>query len=145
MISEGRPTGRRLHEFSATVCCKNSIYDLPRKSRIQIVRFRKSERGSKLEEKIFSNFTHYKHRFSMPGSEAGMYYSFDIGPAHIISFSTEFYYYVYFGIKQIWHQYKWLIRDLEEANKPENRAKRPWIITMGHRFAEYFKVAVGLI
>ena len=23
--------------------------------------------------------------------------------------------------------------ELQEANKPENRAKRPWIITMGHR------------
>ncbi len=69
----------------------------------------------------------------MPGSEAGMFYSFNIGPAHIISFSTEFYYYVYYGIKQIWHQYNWLKKDLEEANKPENRAKHPWIITMGHR------------
>lgn len=57
----------------------------------------------------------------------------NVGPAHIISFSTEFYYFLEFGWKQLIQQYLWLVNDLHEANKPENRALRPWIITMGHR------------
>ena len=35
--------------------------------------------------------------------------------------------------KEIIDQIKFLSEDLKEANKPENRAKRPWIIAMGHR------------
>ena len=61
------------------------------------------------------------------------FWSYDLGPAHIISFSTEFHYYPQFGTEQIRNQYEWLERDLIEANKPENRQLRPWIITMGHR------------
>lgn len=83
------------------------------------------------EEKY--NFSHYKARFSMPGNENGLMYSFNLGPAHIISISTEFYYFINYGFKQIALQYDWLTRDLEEANAPENRTVRPWIITMGHR------------
>ncbi|XP_053406613.1 acid phosphatase type 7-like [Mercenaria mercenaria] len=81
------------------------------------------------------NFTHYKNRFTMPGDEDGknMFYSFDIGPAHVISISTEYYFFLQFGLIQPFRQYYWLENDLKEANKPENRAKRPWIITMGHR------------
>lgn len=83
------------------------------------------------EEKY--NFSHYKARFSMPGNENGLMYSFNLGPAHIISISTEFYYFINYGFKQIALQYDWLTRDLEEANAPENRTVRPWIIIMGHR------------
>ncbi|XP_076463658.1 acid phosphatase type 7-like isoform X2 [Babylonia areolata] len=81
------------------------------------------------------NFSNYKHRFVMPGDELGekMFYSFNMGPAHIISLSTEYYFFIYYGIVQPIEQYRWLEKDLIEANKPENRAKRPWIITMGHR------------
>ena len=61
------------------------------------------------------------------------FYSMNVGPAHIIAFSTEFYFYVNYGWTQITVQYEWLKRDLEEATKPENRLKRPWIIVMGHR------------
>ncbi|XP_032582199.1 acid phosphatase type 7 isoform X3 [Drosophila sechellia] len=83
------------------------------------------------EEKY--NFSHYINRFSMPGGSDNMFYSFDLGPVHFIGFSTEVYYFTKFGIKQIVMQYDWLERDLIEANKPENRKKRPWIITYGHR------------
>jgi len=61
------------------------------------------------------------------------FYSFNIGPAHIISFSTEFYFFIEDGWKLIEYQYNWLKKDLIEANKPKNRAVRPWIITLGHR------------
>ncbi|CAG2174604.1 unnamed protein product [Oppiella nova] len=83
------------------------------------------------------NFSNYDNRFSMVNSGSGLmnnhYYSFNIGPAHVISFSTEFYYFLQYGWKQLLYQYYWLINDLKEANKPENRALRPWIITLGHR------------
>lgn len=47
------------------------------------------------------------------------------------SYSTE----VYFTNNQSYvsTQMKWLINDLQEANKIENRKKRPWIIVFGHR------------
>jgi hypothetical protein len=61
------------------------------------------------------------------------FYSFDVGPVHVIGFSSEFYFYINYGWSQMAQQYKWLENDLKEANKPENRALRPWIITMAHR------------
>ncbi|XP_066529531.1 acid phosphatase type 7 [Hoplias malabaricus] len=79
------------------------------------------------------NFSHYRNRFSMPGQTESLWYSWNIGPAHIISFSTEVYFYLEYGLDLLLRQYKWLKSDLEEANKPENRAVRPWIITMAHR------------
>ncbi|GIX92566.1 acid phosphatase type 7 [Caerostris darwini] len=82
------------------------------------------------------NFSNYVNRFSMINQEGNInnhFYSFDIGPAHIIAFSTEFYFYVNYGWTQIARQYEWLENDLKKATLPENRAKRPWIITMGHR------------
>ncbi|CAI9728181.1 acid phosphatase type 7 [Octopus vulgaris] len=80
------------------------------------------------------NFSNYKSRFSMPknGDGENMLYSFNIGPAHIISFSSEVYYY-YVDYHYTDYQYNWLKKDLEEANLPENRAKRPWIIAMAHK------------
>ena len=76
----------------------------------------------------------------------------NVGPVHLIAFSSEFYYFTQYGWHQIIEQYKWLERDLkvsrgiskicsiiaslillQEANKPENRVKQPWIITMCHR------------
>ncbi|XP_074075110.1 acid phosphatase type 7 [Macrotis lagotis] len=77
------------------------------------------------------NFSNYRARFSMPGDTEGLWYSWDLGPAHIISFSTEVYFFVHYGRHLIKKQFHWLERDLQKAN--DNRAKRPWIITMGHR------------
>lgn len=83
----------------------------------------------------FGNFTNYKLRFNMPGdvNSMKMFYSFNIGRAHVISFSTEYYFFIEYGFWQIKNQYDWLIKDLEKANKPANRARYPWIITMAHR------------
>jgi len=79
------------------------------------------------------NFSNYRNRFSMPGNTEGIFYSWNIGPAHIISLSTEIYHFYKYGLEQIVQQYEWLEKDLQEATSPENRALRPWIITMGHR------------
>ncbi|XP_005108444.1 acid phosphatase type 7 [Aplysia californica] len=80
------------------------------------------------------NFSNYRNRFWMPGDEnKRTYFSFNMGPVHFISLSTELLFYVQYGLVPIVEQYKWLERDLAEANKPENRQKRPWIIVFGHR------------
>lgn len=77
------------------------------------------------------NFSNYKARFSMPGNTEGLWYSWDLGPAHIISLSTEVYFFLHYGRHLVERQFHWLESDLQKANK--NRAVRPWIITMGHR------------
>ncbi|KAK0408941.1 hypothetical protein QR680_004253 [Steinernema hermaphroditum] len=77
------------------------------------------------------NFSHYANRFSMPDSEHSFFYSFDIGPAHIVGFSSEFYFYTKYGWEQIANQWNWLLKDLKKAEK--NRKNVPWIITMAHK------------
>lgn len=83
------------------------------------------------EEKF--NFSNYRARFNMPGETDNMFYSFNLGPVHFISFSSEAYYFMNYGIKSLVSQYEWLEKDLSEANKPENRKLRPWIIAYAHR------------
>ena len=65
------------------------------------------------------------------GAQNNFFYSFNIGPAHVIAFSTEFYFFVEYGWGQIGNQFRWLEKDLQEATA--NRGQQPWIITMGHR------------
>ncbi|CAJ0957279.1 unnamed protein product, partial [Mesorhabditis belari] len=77
------------------------------------------------------NFTQYVNRFTMPGTENGLMYSFDLGLVHYIVISTEFYFFTSWGWEQIGNQWRWLSEDLEKAN--DNRHNVPWIITMGHR------------
>nr|AYV89047.1 Iron/zinc purple acid phosphatase-like protein [Tetranychus truncatus] len=83
------------------------------------------------------NFSNYVNRFTMVDTRSkeinNHFYSYNIGPAHFISFSTEFYFFFEYGWSQLYTQFKWLEEDLIEATKPENRAIRPWIITLGHR------------
>lgn len=62
---------------------------------------------------FFSNFSHYKNRFSMPGKSEGLYYSFDLGPVHFVAISTEVYYYLNYGFQPLIKQYKWLVNDLQ--------------------------------
>ncbi|CAH1784387.1 unnamed protein product [Owenia fusiformis] len=84
------------------------------------------------EEKY--NFSNYKQRFKMPGGDGeNLWYSFNVGLAHIVAISTEVYFYTNYGTKQIQEQYKWLQRDLEVAASAENRKIRPWIIVFGHK------------
>lgn len=83
------------------------------------------------------NFLNYKNRFTMPGNDdaeqPNMFYSVNIGPVHIVAVTTEFFYFTYWGWKQIADQYEWLVKDLEEATKEENLRNQPWIVVMGHR------------
>ena len=74
------------------------------------------------------DFKHYYRRFDMPNKEQShnSYYSYDIGPAHIISFSSEAYFWQYWAVAQ---QFEWLKKDLASVN----RSATPWIITMAHR------------
>ncbi|KAL3281560.1 hypothetical protein HHI36_004768 [Cryptolaemus montrouzieri] len=83
------------------------------------------------EEKY--NFSNYRYRFNMPNGNNFLSYSFNMGPLHIISISTEVYYFLNYGIKPLIFQYQWLEDDLARANLPENREKQPWIIVIGHR------------
>jgi len=77
------------------------------------------------------NFSNYRARFgnSMPGREEDMFFSFDVGPVHFVSVSTEFYYYLNFGISQVVRQYKWLEDDLSKVD----RSLTPWVVIYGHR------------
>ncbi|CAI9540666.1 unnamed protein product [Staurois parvus] len=78
------------------------------------------------------NFSNYRMRFTMPGDTEGLWYSWDLGPAHIISFSTEVYFYLKYGEELVAKQFNWLQRDLQATSKAR-RSERPWIITMAHR------------
>ncbi|MFH4974730.1 hypothetical protein AB6A40_001439 [Gnathostoma spinigerum] len=77
------------------------------------------------------NFSHFVNRYTMPNTNHNLFYSFDLGPAHFVAISTEFYFFTNYGWEQLKTQWNWLIADLEAASK--NRDKHPWIITMGHR------------
>lgn len=79
------------------------------------------------------NFSDYRARFTMPGDAEGLWYSFNMGPVHFISVSTEVYYFLEYGLKLLTNQYSWLEQDLKEATSSENRTVRPWIIILGHR------------
>jgi hypothetical protein len=80
----------------------------------------------------FNNFTHLKERFHMPVNEANQgtnsCFSFDIGRAHFVMFSTE----VFFNNRTDEAQVmlNWLSQDLKEAN--ERRKERPWLILGTH-------------
>lgn len=57
----------------------------------------------------------------MPGAESNLYYSFDVGPIHFISISTEVYYFTEYGLKLVVNQYEWLKQDLAKAASKVNR------------------------
>ncbi|XP_063969933.1 acid phosphatase type 7-like [Lytechinus pictus] len=82
---------------------------------------------------IAHDFVHYRYRFSMPRSDwpmgDEMWYSFDMGKAHFVSYSTEIYFAGYPDTQR--RQKRWLRKNLEKAN--EMRGVRPWIIAFGHR------------
>jgi len=82
------------------------------------------------EADFLASFANYKQRFTMPGDNENMYFSFDVGFVHFVAFSSEHYFQVPEEI-YIGEQYAWLERDLTKAN--QNRKNVPWIILYGHR------------
>jgi hypothetical protein len=46
------------------------------------------------------------------GGDNNHFFSINIGPIHLISFSTEFYYFLEYGLDQVAKQYEWLEQDL---------------------------------
>ena len=80
-----------------------------------------------------SHFAHYRARFTMPRSfaESGlrMWHSWELGPVHFISYSSE----VFFsGSNETQKaQADWLRADLAAANK--RRDSVPWVVAYGHR------------
>ena len=90
------------------------------------------------------NFSHYDGIFSMrdhalqsTGEDRGIsnfFYSVNLGPLHVVCVTNDFYFYhEKYGTAQLVNQFAWLSRDLETANLPANRAKRPWILLLSHR------------
>ena len=49
----------------------------------------------------------------MPGLPDRMFHSYNIGPVHFISFNTEVYYFLNYGLKNLILQYMWLAKDLQ--------------------------------
>ncbi|XP_005106696.1 acid phosphatase type 7 [Aplysia californica] len=82
----------------------------------------------------FDSFVHYRYRFSMPNTDwpipqDKMWYSIDIGPVHLISYSSEVFFTNYGNFEKA--QRDWLVKDLKAANA--NRLMTPWIVAIGHR------------
>ena len=82
------------------------------------------------------NFSHYTNRFNMPGEDAkrtgNHYYSFDAGPAHVVAWNTEaFFFPEFFDEAYVARMYEWLEKDLAAANA--NRENVPWIVAYSHR------------
>ena len=86
------------------------------------------------------NFSHYKARFRMPSSGDGRedaqrfsdnhYYSFDLGPVHVVAWNSEaFFYPQYFDAAYVDRMYDWLASDLRSTR----RSKTPWIVAHAHR------------
>ena len=64
------------------------------------------------------------HRFHSPSNGNGLFwYSFDVGPVHIIYYSTEH------DFRRASPQYMWLEKDLRSVN----RSRTPWLIVGSHR------------
>ena len=70
---------------------------------------------------------HYHYRFSMPGKSKNLFYSFNLGPVHFVSYSTEL---IFDGSEELQVQQKeFLQKDLAEFN----RTLYPWLVVFGHR------------
>ncbi|KAL4235185.1 hypothetical protein ACF0H5_006823 [Mactra antiquata] len=79
-------------------------------------------------------FNQYRYRFSMPNTDwpiplHKMWYSYDIGPVHFLSYSTEVFFVA--NGQYVESQRQWILADLAAANN--NRHTRPWIVAYGHR------------
>jgi hypothetical protein len=71
---------------------------------------------------------HYLKRFGkiMPGNTDGVFFSFDVGYAHVVSISSEPYFWQTWSLEA---QFNWLKDDLKKVD----RNKTPFIIVVAHR------------
>lgn len=79
------------------------------------------------------NFTQYKRRFRMPWNEANdgtnMFYSFSLGPLHVIMYNTEL---IRYGTRnEMRRQKMWVVEDLMQVNA--TREAVPWLVLAGHK------------
>ena len=85
------------------------------------------------------SYKQYRARFNMPGpaQSNGLYYSYDIGRAHVVVINTEFRNNykkekeLEFNKSMFYKQLNWLKKDLEKHK--QNREARPWLVVMGHK------------
>jgi hypothetical protein len=74
-----------------------------------------------------SNINHYYHRFSMPGNSSNLFYSFNLGKIHFISYSTEFIFINWTDLQAA--QQAFIVNDLATYDKE----MYPWLVVFGHR------------
>lgn len=60
--------------------------------------------------------------------------SFNVGPVHVISISTEFYYYIQYGYEQILNQFKWVEEDLKVLLGIKKRKRNHFSIDLESKF-----------
>lgn len=88
---------------------------------------------------VFYDFTGYRYRFQMPVQNldninrlnVSLYYSFNYGNVHFISFSLEEFFGLALNMLPGNDQYNWLLQDLQQADA--NRDQQPWIVMTAHR------------
>lgn len=83
---------------------------------------------------VHYNFSHYRELFTMPNRPLGenLFYSFDIGPMHVLVYNTEVLYWPdSFSVASMRLMYDWMEHDLQAANR--NRERTPWVMVAGHR------------
>lgn len=82
-------------------------------------------------EEDMDTFHQFKNRFTMPNWETheNMYYTFDVGPLHVISMNTEAY---MDGVEILFVEqfYNWFVDHLETFNRTRTNE---WLIVYGHR------------
>jgi hypothetical protein len=76
----------------------------------------------------------------MPGSSEGLWYSFNMGPVHFISVSTEVYYFLEYGLKLVIKQYQWLERDLEVCDGNQSLLLHIFLFTNKKLYAYALKI-----
>lgn len=70
---------------------------------------------------------HYYHRFTMPGDNLNLFYSFNLGNVHFLAYSTELAFDRWTYLQR--EQEKFINKDLTSYNKE----RHPWLVVFGHR------------
>lgn len=79
----------------------------------------------------YFNFTHFKNLFDMPQDTDNFYYSYNVGPVHVIVFSTEALCSAPYCSALQQRQLEWLEADLKAAS--QRRHIQPWVLVFSHR------------